>query len=108
MALPPVYSTRFICVQATNFNGTYTVPSGFRAVVVDVSAYCPSPVTGYYVYLYNVTKSVAHWSSTFPSDNNSAHFAGRVVFEPGEEMQTFGNGPVSSCATVSGYLLSLP
>lgn len=107
MALP-VYSTRFLYTANIVSAPSYTVPEGFVAVVRDLDASCPSPVTGYYVYLVNTTRSYIIAISTFPSDNNSAQWRGRQVIPAGESIALNGNPPTGATATVSGYLLTLP
>jgi hypothetical protein len=103
-----VYSTRFIASGAADFAGTYTVPAGFRAIIRDLVAYCPAPVSGEYVYMSSTTLGFAFWISTFAGDNNSAQFQGRTVLEPGENLTTGGNCPAGCGVIVSGYLLTLP
>lgn len=103
-----VYSTRLLYTANISAAPSYVIPEGFVAVIRDLDASCPSPVTGYYVYLVNVTKSYIIAISTFPSDNNSASWRGRQVVPAGEEIALNGNPPTGATATVSGYLLTLP
>jgi len=101
----PVYSTRFILAPSLAAPVTYTVPAGLRAVLRDAS--CLLTAAGA-VALYFGINGVYVWASAPAANgvNESPHWTGRVILNPGDVLELGATQAVGGQA--SGYLLSLP
>lgn len=103
-----VYSVRFIAVNSVGGEGTYTVPSGYRAIVRDIDTAqvggeantpwdCVNDSLGYVIAggFYEGVESYEQWR-------------GRQVVNEGETIETSSGGSGLCSFAVSGYLLTLP
>lgn len=103
----PVYSTRFMAAVFPTAPTDYVVPTGFRAVVRDISAYWLGDVGG--GALQGAIDGVAYFMYFIGTAGvpGGYHWEGRVVADEGETVAI--NVPMGNWSfTVSGYLLSLP
>lgn len=101
-----VYSTRFIGQQvATSTPITYTVPTGFVAVVRSISV-APT-ATGLTEAQVSLSSAAILFVVASGTLHVSQHWDGRQVLNAGEVLQCTCAG--SNCFfMVSGYLLQLP
>jgi hypothetical protein len=103
-----VYSTRFIASPAPEFPPTYTVPAGFIAVVRCIDLWCPAGYGGSRTLVQMVSPACIIFEAIFGAGEESAHWDGRQVLEPGEQLTLNSDVPSPGSALVSGYLLTLP
>jgi hypothetical protein len=100
-----VYSTRFIAVQGLVGTQAYTVPNGYRAVVVQVNVYNGGGVSvTTAIWHGSAGQAIALWASNLTASDG--FFSGRQVFNAGESFDITTDGAWD--VTVSGYLLTLP
>lgn len=103
-----VYSTRFIGFEsAVNATDSYTVPSGFVAVIRDITAFlASSAVTLAQVFIEepNCVLLDATGSGLTPT---IAQWTGRTVCNEGEHIEAVIDAAAACSIAVSGYLLSL-
>lgn len=103
-----VYSTRFIGFEGSGgATQSYTVPSGYRAVVACVVAQIGAGASSS-VYLGIASPLVIlvnnNGSGTTPT---FFYWSGRLVVNEGEELFSELSGPNGSTIAASGYLLTV-
>jgi hypothetical protein len=106
----PVYSTRFL--EAHGLTGTlsYTVPSGFTAIVRDVDSFIGTPVGVNALFLHGALGQAIWWTQATIGQSQYASWRGRQVFQEGESIEVEADVGTFDAydVTVSGYLLSNP
>jgi len=104
-----VYSTRFLQAHGLSGTTTYTVPAGYRAVLVQLDTYS-NPLLALEVFLHGALGQAMWWGQWTPTIPQYQHWAGRQVIEAGESVDVEVNaGPGDGAdVTLSGYLLTLP
>ena len=98
-----IYSTRFALITSSSAGPTtlYTVPTGFKAIVRDVSGLASAAPAGLAV---GVNAAESFFSGLSLSNLESFHWEGRVVLNAGDTLALFVlAGTVQ--LVVSGYLL---
>jgi len=102
----PVYSTRFLAWAAETTPPAYTVPTGYLAIVRDVSVTTAGGSITNFRAAINDVAGYAAGAFTDEALPQQFHWEGRVVAEPGE-LLTFA-GDSATDGVISGYLLLLP
>lgn len=108
MASRPVYSTRFLASPAPDFPPTYTVPTGFVAVVRDVVVYCAPGEGGDHCTVLLVDPPCIIFDAGSLTAGQSVHQELRQVLNPGEQLTVDSGLSEPSSVLVSGYLLTTP
>lgn len=106
---PPVYSTQFI--DDTILGGhsdTYVVPTGFRAVVRDVSGVFSTTGTFTASVATDVDGDTFQFQGYVPNTGGPFHWEGHAVANDGQGITFTVNGTGAATVVVSGYLLSAP
>lgn len=106
MALPPVYSTRFLSVHGVGPVAEYTVPSGFVAILRDLDAFKTGTDESAVADMVNASAGVAIWLGHFSGTASWISWRGRQVIPAGETVEVSATGTTDVSITVSGYLLS--
>jgi hypothetical protein len=104
----PVYSTRFTAEYAVSPSASYTVPSGFVAVVRDCDAWCQAGSTDPWAAWGCTTLGGAVWEEFSAGSINFVGWRGRQVFYEGEVLYILGNSETPMFIILSGYLLTTP
>jgi hypothetical protein len=105
----PVYTQRFIAEQGLSSTVDWPVPSGFRAVIRDVSGNFGASSPGFEIRCF-IANGAAVCFFAYDAGlglDQPFHWEGRVVAEAGELVRAqviTGNADV----VISGYLLTLP
>lgn len=101
----PVYSERFMAVQGLVGYETYTVPSGYRAVIRDLNAYNGGGATTTHLVLHgSAGQALLLFTSALAAGDY--FWVGRQVYYAGEDISVQTDGAWD--VTLSGYLLTLP
>lgn len=101
-----VYSTRFIGVSlGTGTTATYTVPTGYVAVIRDISA--TATTTGSTNAEVFVNGAFTIWNSGPITNGSTLVWSGRQVLNAGDVLSVHAVGATTQFM-VSGYLLTLP
>ena len=102
-----IYSTRFIDNPSLSVGDSYTVPTGYTAIVRDIDAAIGVNL-GAFEFRFVGTGAAVLWVWSGPSSaGESAQWRGRQVFYEGEAFGFFASGATfgySAC----GYLLLNP
>jgi hypothetical protein len=98
------YSVRFLQTRGANKSVTYTVPSGYRAVVRCISAVNFSTTESNYA-LFVAGTAVVFWLSRTAFSTDRADL--RIVAYAGEQLKITIEGP-DIAVHMSGYLLEDP
>lgn len=101
-----VYSTRFTAWAAEEFPDTYTVPTGFLAIVRDVDVSSGGGAMINWVWGINGICKVGGGQFTIEALNQFQQWRGRVCVQAGEVIYAEADG--STDGQISGYLLTLP
>jgi hypothetical protein len=101
-----VYSVRFYGAHDLTGLATYTVPTGFVAIVRDFDAFWGVSTAGAEVNLYGHAGQVIYQAAFGLNDVGWRGWRGRQVLNAGETLQIFTSDAMD--VTLSGYLLTSP
>lgn len=103
----PVYSTRFIAFDSGGTESqSYTVPAGYVAVVVDVTALVGAADDELIQFQLATVSAFLLYENGSSEGYRIAQWSGRAVAPEGEELLASISGSGFSSIQASGYLLA--
>jgi hypothetical protein len=105
-----VYSQRLFEVHglAGGATLTFTVPSGYTAIVRDIDLYSSPTLSNAEIYISGSSGQTFFYASVAATTKDSPQWRGRQVLYAGETMTIYNGASESWDVTISGYLLANP